>query len=216
MITFRPMTILYYSPGSASMLVHWLLIELDLPHELRRLDFEQRQQKSAEYLALNPGGVVPTLVLDGRPMVESAAIALHLAEQHPDARLVPAVGDAARRDCLQWMFHLAQSVQSLFRIWWYPHEVAGAGNSELARDEVQPRIEAAWDRIDAHLAGNGPYLLGSEPCVADFYLVMLMRWSRNMPQPATSWPHLAAHAQRMRARPAFRTLYEREGLEEWA
>ena len=73
------MTILYYSPGSASMLVHWLLIELDLPHELRRLDFEQRQQKSAEYLALNPGGVVPTLVLDGRPMVESAAIALHLA-----------------------------------------------------------------------------------------------------------------------------------------
>ena len=210
------MTILYYSPGSASMLVHWLLIELDLPHELRRLDFEQRQQKSAGYLALNPGGVVPTLVLDGRPMVESAAIALHLAEQHPDARLVPAVGDAARRDCLQWMFHLAQSVQSLFRIWWYPHEVAGAGNSELARDEVQPRIEAAWDRIDAHLAGNGPYLLGSEPCVADFYLVMLMRWSRNMPRPATDWPHLAALAQRMKARPSFAALHAAEGLEEWA
>ena len=210
------MTILYYSPGSASMLVHWLLIELDLPHELRRLDFEQRQQKSAEYLALNPGGVVPTLVLDGRPMVESAAIALHLAEQHPDARLVPAVGDAARRDCLQWMFHLAQSVQSLFRIWWYPHEVAGPGNSDVARAEAQPRIEAAWDRIEAHLAANGPHLLGADPCVADFYLVMLMRWSRNMPRPATDWPHLAALAQRMKARPSFAALYAAEGLEEWA
>ena len=99
------MTILYYSPGSASMLVHWLLIELDLPHELRRLDFEQRQQKSAGYLALNPGGVVPTLVLDGRPMVESAAIALHLAEQFvwPNRPLVhegaPILVDSTR----QWV-----------------------------------------------------------------------------------------------------------------
>lgn len=216
MITFRPMTILYYSPGAASMLVHWLLIDLGIDHELRELDFDQRQQKSAEYLALNPAGVVPTLVLDGRPMTEAAAIALHLAEQHPQARLVPAHGDPARRDCLQWMFHLAQSVQSLFRIWWYPHEVAGAGNSDTAREHVRPRIEAAWERIDAHLAGNGPCLLGAEPCVADFYLVMLMRWSRNMPRPATEWPHLAALAQRMKARPSFAAMYAAEGLEEWA
>jgi glutathione S-transferase len=45
---------------------------------------------------------------------------------------------------------------------------------------------------------------------------MLMRWSRNMPRPATDWPQLAALAQRMKARPSFRTLYEREGLTEWA
>ena len=216
MITFRPMTILYYSPGGASMLVHWLLIELRIAHELRKLDFDQRQQKSPDYLALNPAGVVPTLVLDGRPMTEAAAIALHLAEQHPQARLVPAQGDPARRDCLQWMFHLAQAVQSLFRIWWYPHEVAGAGNSDAAREHVRPRIEAAWERIDAHLAATGPCLLGAEPCVADFYLVMLMRWSRNMPRPATEWPHLAGLARRMKARPSFAALYAAEGLEEWA
>src|SRR3546814_11996448 len=101
--SFRPMTILDYSPGAASMLVHGLLIDLGIPHELRLLDFGARQQKSAEYLALNPSGVVPTLVLDGRPMTEAAAIALHLAEQHPQAKLVPAIGDPARRDCLQWM-----------------------------------------------------------------------------------------------------------------
>jgi glutathione S-transferase len=52
--------------------------------------------------------------------------------------------------------------------------------------------------------------------VADFYLTMLMRWSRNMPKPATDWPQLAALAQRMKARPSFKTLYEREGLTEWA
>ena len=51
---------------------------------------------------------------------------------------------------------------------------------------------------------------------ADFYLVMLMRWSRNMPKPATDWPHLAALAQRLKSRPSFKLLYEREGLSEWA
>jgi glutathione S-transferase len=81
---------------------------------------------------------------------------------------------------------------------------------------VRPRIEAAWDRLDAHLGAHGPYLLGDHVSAADFYLAMLMRWSRNMPQPATTWPHLAALAQRMKARPSFNTLYEREGLTEWA
>ena len=215
MITFRPMTLLYYSPGAASLLVHWLLIELGIPYELRPLDFASREQKSADYLALNPSGVVPTLVLEGRPMIEAAAIAMHLGDTRPGAGLAPSSDDPRRREYLQWMFHLANMVQPLFRIWWYPHEVAGADLSDSARAHVQPRIEAAWARIDAYLASNGPCLLGAAPCVADFYLVMLMRWSRNMPRPATDWPHLAALAAKMKSRPSFAALYAAEGLEEW-
>lgn len=211
-----PAHVLHYAPGAASLLVHWLLLELDVPHELRRLDLDARDQKQAEYLALNPAGVVPTLVVDGRPMTEAAAIAAWLAERHPDARLAPAAGDAGRAAYLQWMFHLANAVQPLFRLWWYPHEAAGEANKALAREAVRPRIEAAWDRIDAHLAANGPCLLGGDESVADYYLTMLMRWSRHMPRPAHDWPHLGRLAQRMKARPSFRLLYEREGLEEWA
>lgn len=210
------MAILYYSPGAASLLVHWLLIELDLPHELRELDFSSRQQKSAEYLALNPSGVVPTLVLDGKPMTEAAAIAMYLADRNPGAGLAPAPDSAARRDYLQWMLHLANAVQPLFRIWWYPHEPAGAELADSVRDHVRPRIEAAWDRIDAHLATHGPYLLGDAPTTPDYYLAMLMRWSRHMPRPATDWPSLAVLARSMKARPSFAALYAAEGLEEWA
>ena len=210
------MTLLYYSPGAASLLVHWLLIEFGVPYELRLLDFASREQKSAEYLALNPSGVVPTLVLDDRPMAEAAAIALFLGDRHADAGLAPAAGDPRRRDYLQWMFHLANAVQPLFRIWWYPHEVAGADLSDTALAHVRPRIDAAWERIDAHLAANGPYLLGDAPSVADFYLTMLMRWSRKMPRPATDWPALDALASKMKARPSFAALYAAEGLEEWA
>lgn len=206
---------LYYSPGAASLVVHWLLIELDEPYELRLVDTKSGEQKRPEYLALNPNGVVPTLVINGDPRFEAAALVQTLADRRADAGLAPALDDPRRAAHTQWMFHLANTVQPLFRIWWYPHEVAGEAQAEAAREHVAPRIEAAWDRLDAHLAAHGPYLLGEQVSAVDFYLVMLMRWSRNMPRPATQWPHLSALAQRLTARPSFRTLYEREGLSEW-
>ena len=209
-------TLLYYAPGSASLLVHWLLIELDVPHALQLVDTAAKVQKSPEYLALNPNGVVPTLVADGKPQYEAAALAMLLAERHPQAGLAPAADDPRRADYLQWMFNLANMVQPLFRQWWYPGEPAGEANADVVRAHCAPRIEAEWNRIDAHLAAQGPYLLGDTPSVADFYLTMLMRWSRNMPKQAIEWPHLAALAARMKARPSFAELYAREGLTEWA
>jgi glutathione S-transferase len=212
----EPIDQLYYAPGAASMLVHWLLLELDVPHRLHLVDTAAGEQKSPGYLALNPNGVVPTLLRDGVAMYESAALAMTLADEHAQAGLAPMPGSALRPAYNQWMFHLANAVQPLFRLWWYPHEAAGAGQADAARAHVAPRIEAEWARIDAHLAKNGPYLLGDTLSAADFYLTMLMRWSRHMPKPATDWPRLAALAQRMRARPSFKALYQREGLEEWA
>jgi len=212
----RSMNVLYYAPGSASLLVHWLLIELDVPYELRLVDTAAKQQKTPEYLALNPNGVVPTLVVDGEPRYEAAALAMLLAERHPEAELAPPAGDPRRADYLQWMFNLANMVQPLFRQWWYPGEPAGEANADALRAHCAPRIEAQWQRIDEHLAKNGPYLLGENISAADFYLTMLMRWSRNMPKPATEWPRLAALAKAMKARPSFARLYAQEGLEEWA
>lgn len=206
---------LYYSPGAASLVVHWLLIELDAPHELLRLDLTSGQQKHPDYLALNPNGVVPTLLIDGTPMHEAAAMLLLLADAHPEAGLAPAPGDPRRAAYYQWVLHLANVVQPLFRQWWYPQEVAGPACADAVHAHVQPRIEAAWDRLNAHLGTHGPYLLGDSVSAADFYLVMLMRWSRNMPKQALAWPHLAALAARLKARPSFRILYEREGLSDW-
>ncbi|HWS77030.1 MAG TPA: glutathione S-transferase [Thermomonas sp.] len=209
-------TTLYYAPGAASLLVHWLLIELDVPHALQLVDTAAKAQKSPEYLALNPNGVVPTLVIDGKPQYEAAALAMLLAERYPAAGLAPAFDDPRRADYLQWMFNLANMLQPLFRQWWYPGEPAGEAQRDAVLAECAPRIEAQWQRIDDHLAAHGPWLLGDDITVADFYLTMLMRWSRNMPRPATEWPRLAALASAMKARPSFQALYAREGLTEWA
>lgn len=206
---------LYYAPGAASMAVHWMLIELGLPHELRLVDFSTRAQKSAEYLALNPSGVVPTLVIDGVAHHEAAALLMRLAELHPDAGLAPGPESPLRMDYLQWMFHLANAVQPLFRHWWYPHEPAGQTQADAVRAHVIPRIESAWLRIDAHLAANGPYLVGDTLTTADFMLVMLMRWSRAMPRPGSHWPRLARLAELLKARPSLQRLLDAEGLADW-
>jgi glutathione S-transferase len=210
------MLTLFYSPGTASLVVHWLLIELDAEHELRLLDVDKREHKSPEYLKLNPNGVVPTLLVDGEPVYESAALVLFLADAYPMAGLAPPIDSLQRAHYYQWLLHLANTLQPAFRSWFYPEEAAGADHADAARAQARQRIESSWDRIDAHLAEKGPWLLGDKLSAADFHLTMLMRWSRNMPRPATEWPQLARLAGRMRARPSFKTLYEIEQLSEWA
>ena len=71
-------------------------------------------------------------------------------------------------------------------------------------------------RLDAHLAAHGPYVCGEKISAVDFYATMLMRWSRNMPKPATEWSSIAGYVARMKSRPSFRVLYQREGLTEWS
>lgn len=207
---------LYYAPGAASLAVHWMLIELGVPFETIRLDLATGQHKEADYLRLNPNGLVPTLVVDGTPMYECAALLMLLAERHAEAALAPTVGSIERLAYLQWMTHLANTVQVAFRGWFHPEEVAGEEFAPRVQDFARGQIVSAWDRMNTHLAGSGGYVAGAAPSAADFLATMLMRWSRNMPRPATEWPALREYAARMKARPSFVTLYEREGLTEWA
>lgn len=210
------MYLLYYSPGTASMAVHQALLEIGAPHELRKVDFETQAQKSAEYLALNPNGMVPTLIVDGHPYYECAALLMLLAERHPEAGLAPALGTPQRAIWLQWIVHFANTLQPAFRQWFYAQDFAAAEHEKESKEFARMRIEAVWDRLDAHLTAHGPYLLGDEFSIADLYATMLMRWSRNMPKTATAWPALAVLARRVKARRSWKQLYDIEELTEWA
>jgi glutathione S-transferase len=65
------------------------------------------------------------------------------------------------------------------------------------------------------LADGRAWLVDGRMTTVDFLGLMLMRWSRNMPRPATGWPHLRAYIDRLRNRPSFLALNEREGLTDW-
>lgn len=208
-------TTLYGSRSTASLVVHWLLLELQIEHELILLDFDTREQKAVDYLALNPAGRVPTLRIDGQVLTEAAAIALYLADRHPQAGLLPAPGTPARGAAYRWMFWCANTLQPAYRAWFYADEVAGADNVDAVRDHARQQLENAWQQFADHLRDAGPYVLGEQLSVVDFMLVMLMRWSRNMPRPTDTWPVLKAYAERLKARPAFAEVYRREDITDW-
>lgn len=207
---------LYYAPGSASMVVHLALLESGAPHRLALLDFAKGEQRSAEYLQLNPRGQVPTLLVDGKPYFESAALLMILAERHPEARLAPPPGSALRADWFQWIAFLTNALGPAYRAWFYPPDLGSAEHPPFVREALRQKIEGSWALVDAHLAARGPYLLGAEFSGADLLALMYMRWSRNMPKPATDWPALKRLAGLLRARPSWKRLCEIEGLTEWA
>ena len=206
---------LYYSPGTASMVVHLALLEIGAPHRLELVDFGKDAQHSPEYLRLNPRGQVPTLVIDGRPYFESAALLMLLAERHPEAGLAPPPGSALRGDYLQWVVFLASSLGPAYRQWFYPSDLGSDEHPPFVREAIRKKIEGSWSLVDAHLAAHGPWMLGEEFSAVDLLALMYMRWSRNMPRPVTAWPALKPYADRLRARPSWARLYEIEGLTEW-
>ena len=206
---------LYYSPGTASLAVHWMLIELGVPFELALTDIKAGAQKSPAYLRLNPTGHVPALVIDGTAYAECAALLMLLAERHPEAHFAPLPNSPERAAFVQTMFYLANTLMPAFRAFFYTDEIAGPRNTEAVIEHATRKIEAVWDRIDTQLADGRTFLVGEQMTAADFLATMLTRWSRAMPKPATTWPHLSAYVNRMRAHQSLREVHAREGLTDW-
>jgi glutathione S-transferase len=207
---------LYYSPATASMVVHLALLEIGAPFRLEKVDFDTDAQHSPDYLRINPRGQVPTLVIDGQPYFESAALLMILAERHPEAKLAPPPGSALRPAWYQWIAFLTNALGATYRYWFYPPDLGSAEHPPAVRDALRRRIEDCWGLVDAHLAAHGPYMLGAEFSGVDLLAIMYMRWSRNMPRPVTAWPALKRFADLMRTRRSWKRLYEVEGLTEWA
>jgi glutathione S-transferase len=207
---------LYYSPGTASMCVHQALIETNAEYRLIQVDLQAGGQRDPAYLKLNPNGVVPTLLIDDVPFTESAALLMTIATRHPQAGLAPAENSSSRIAWYQWIVYFANTLQPAFRSWFYPGDVSDDPETQaILIPATRRKIESAWTRIDMHLAAQGPYLLGAEFSAADLMLIMLLRWSRNMPKPATEWPALRQYAVRMQDRPSWKQLYALEGLSDW-
>lgn len=204
---------LYYSPGSASMAVHWMLIELGVPFELELVDFASQAQKSPQYLARNPSGRVPTLEIDGVPYGESTALLMILAERHPESGFAPEPSEPDRAAYLELMVLLANNLLPAARAFFYPEDFPGA--EDEVKDHARRRIETVFARLDDRLSDGRNFILGSQLTAADFLITVACRWSRKLPRPAETWPHLASYVSRMKQRHGLQAVHEREGLTDW-
>src|ERR1700752_3353386 len=207
---------LHYFPSNANAAPHMVLEELGQDYELELVDRAGNAQKSQDYLKINPNGRIPTLVDGDLVLFESAAIVLHLVDQHPEAGLAPKVGTPERAKFYQWMTFLTNSLQEELMIWQYPERLAGtdAAAIGIVKCGAEKRAEGYLDVIEQHLKANGPLFLGETLSAADFYLVMLARWARPMASPPRSRPNIARLLDMVTALPSVRRAYEREGVTE--
>ncbi len=209
---------LHYYPSNASMTPHILLEELGVPFELVLVDRTRDAHKSAQYLRLNPNGLIPVLTDRDLVLYETAAICLHLVDTHPQAGLAPEVGTHARAHFYKWMAWLTNSLQSTLMLYFYPERWASPDHVQGATT-VKARAEARagqlLDQIEAELARHGqPWMLGAQFTALDPYVLTLCRWTRDFGRPARSMPALGAYLRRVLERPAVQRALATEKLAE--
>jgi glutathione S-transferase len=189
----------YHNPMSRGRIVHWMLDEVGAPYEVKLLDWEKREHKSPEYLAINPMGKIPAIVHRGTVITETAAIVTYLADAFPAAGLAPATDDPQRGTYLRWLFFAAGCMEpammdkSLGRPPAERPSAIGYGTYEDTMATIEKAITP------------GPYMLGDRFSAADLYTSAMLGYGI-MTKAIDPTPAVAAYVARCNERPAFQRL----------
>lgn len=199
---------LYFSPGACSLSPHIVLREAGLTADLEQVDLKAKKTKSgADFLAVNPKGQVPTLVLDnGHTLTEGPAIVQYLADLKPQSGLAPQNGTFERYRLQEWLNFITAEL----------HKPFGALFSSATPEDYKPvareTLAARFAHVDRHLGSGGPYLMGAQFTVADAYLFVMTLWVRFMKIDIAPWPRLKAFSENVAARPRVNEALKEEGL----
>lgn len=166
------MYILYGGDFTRAMLVQWVLEEGRIEYEFRKIDIIKNEHRTAEFLAINPAGLVPVLITpDGDALYEVAALMVFLADRHQLSELAPAVTDPHRGLFLSTVFYIASDIQSEMKRFHFPHRYSLRTEDNAAiQDSAKTLVLSRLNVMNTRLAKGGPYVLGARFCLADFYL----------------------------------------------
>ena len=190
---------LYEFGPSRALRVRWTLQELDVPFEAVAINLRDGEQRSAEFLKINPVGRLPVLIDDGKVLTESVAIVLYLAEKYPAKRLLPA-NLAERGQLYRWLlFTVTELEQPLWRMvrhsMLYPEDKRLPAEIALARED----FAAVAQVLEAHMRGR-KFLVGDTVTVGDFVLAYTLDWAK-LARCLNGLPVLEAYLEQMYARP---------------
>ena len=196
---------LYGDLGSGAFSAEAALAEAGAPYSFELVSLERNEQKSPDFLAINPSGKIPALRLPGGGIVtESAAILLTLAEHFPPARLLPPLGAPARAQAYRWLAFMAGEIYPIVEIVDYPERFGdGEALRAIARDRIRERILIIERMID------GPFLLPHGFSILDIYAAMFTRWSLEPDWKLANLPKLMALAANVARRPAIAPVWAR-------
>lgn len=166
---------LYYSPGTCSMAIHVILNELGVPFEAKKIDIMKGEQKTPEFLKLNPRGAVPVLVDDGKVIREGAAIILYLLEKHKSP-LMPKDG-YAHAQALEWLLFANSTLHPTYgRGFMLMKTELDKGAKETLMKATTDQITKLWKEVDEKLE-KSKYVAGDTVTAADILLTVIANWS---------------------------------------
>lgn len=202
---------LYYAPGACSLGIHVLLEEIGKPYEAVALKLREGEQYQPAFLAINPKSKVPTLQRDdGSVLTEFPAIAVWLARANPDAKLLPTDPDVEARALEAMDFCVATlHMQGFSRIFRPSNFAPSEADHEAVKARGREIYEKGLALVDKALEGK-EYVAG-DFSVADAALFYVSYWATGaakIPLPK----NVAAHFERMKARPAVQRTMQAEGL----
>jgi len=210
--------VLYGDTGSGSAMVEMALAEAGQRAELRSVPLEGDHQLRAEYLAINPMGRVPAMILpDGTILTEHLAILLTIADRHPEAHLLPSRGESSRAIALRWMALLAGEFYPHVTRFDYPQRFAS--NPAMA-PAIRERAQEMGREIlrlverEAGLRGTEaePFLLGARFSLADIPIAVMSRWMGGRSWTPPNCPRIEALAQAVAARRAIAPIWQAHRL----
>lgn len=198
---------LYFFPGACSLSPHIVAREIGIELTLDKVDPASKKTSSGrDFLAINPKGYVPTLELDdGEVLTEGPAIVQYLADQKPEAKLVPPPGTMARYRVQEMLGYINSELHKSYSPLFNPK------TSPEQRQEREAYLRKRYSVIEAALA-KGPYLFGEQFTVADAYLFTVTNWANFVKLDLSAFPNLLAYQRRVAARPAVQGAMRAEGL----
>lgn len=203
---------LFYSPGSCALASHIALEEAGADFELELVKLGEQQQRTPEYLALNPKGRVPALVTDQGVITENPAILGYVAATHPKAGLMPKDPFAAAQ-VQAFNAFLCATVHPTFAHKFRPYRYADDPAAHAAMAAKVPSVLDKHFGLVEEMLSDGREWVHGDYSTSDPYLFNFARWRQRdgMGTPA-SHPLVRAHIKRMQARPAVQRALASEGL----
>lgn len=208
---------LYYAPGACSVTAHaaleWVQRQGLARYTAHKLLLPQGDQRKAEYLAINPRGKVPALMLaDGAVLTETLAILRYLHATHPQAALLPADPLQEARGW-EWLSWLSSAVQShAFMLVFYPMRfVADEAGQAALEAHGRALLQQHWADLESRLPVEG-FALGAFSIV-DVHLAVFYRWAKRYGfKPQQQYPRWAALVSRALGQPVLAATLAAENI----
>jgi glutathione S-transferase len=207
---------LYYAPHTCALASHIALEEAGAGYSIQRISFAVNEQRTPEYLAINPKGRVPSLVTERGILTETPAMLAFIAQSFPKARLAPLDDPFRFAEVQAFNSYLCATLHVA-----HAHRMRGtrwaddpAAIAAMQR-KVPDSVGACYELIENKML-RGPWVMGDTYTICDPYLFTVAQWLEGDGVDPARFPKVRDHRQRMSERTAVRKAIAEELAEELA